>query len=111
MAHSFAGKHQGGGGIGALNAVGGAFRETAVLWTVDGAYTYTTGGVTGILTPAALGLSTIYFVAPVVFSTGHYGMWDFSVGKLKVFSAAGTELVNASAALQGATALVQAVGV
>ncbi len=111
MAHTFAGKHSpGGGGVGALASVGGAFRETAVKWTVDAAYTYTTGGVTGIITPAAIGLSQILFVAPVIFSTGHVGYWDDTVSKLKVFSAMGTELGAASAALQGASALIQAAG-
>jgi len=110
MAHTFAGKHLSAGAAGALNAVGGAFRETAVKWTVDAAYTYTTGGVTGIITPAALGLSSIFMVAPVVFSNGYYGYWDDTVSKLKVFSAAGTELANASAVLQGATAFIQAIG-
>lgn len=103
MAHTFAGQHT----LGSLNAVGGAIRETAALWTVDGAYTYTTGGFA--LSPGAVGLSSIYFIGPVVFSTGHWGM--YTGGKIKVFSAAGTELVNASAALQGATALIQAGGV
>jgi hypothetical protein len=110
MAHTFAGKHLSAGAAGALNSVGGAFRESAVKWTVDAAYTYTTNGVTGVITPATLGLSNIFAIAPVVFSTGHWGYWDDSVSKLKVFSAAGTELVNASAALQGATALIQAIG-
>ena len=111
MAHTFAGKHGVAGSAAALNNVGGAFRESAVLWTVDAAYTYTTNGVTGVITPAALGFSQIYFIAPVVFSTGHWGYWDIPTSKLKVFSAAGTELANASAALQGASALIQAVGV
>ena len=103
MAHTFTGQHA----LGTLNAVGGAIRESATLWTVDGAYTYTTGGFA--LSPGAVGLSNILFCAPVVFSTGHWGM--FTGGKIKIFSAAGTELVNASAALQNATALIQAGGV
>lgn len=111
MAHTFAGKHGVAGSASALNNVGGAFRESAVLWTVDAAYTYTTNGVTGVITPAALGFGTIYFIAPVLFSTGHWGYWNIATNKLVVFSAAGTELVNASAALQGASALIQAVGV
>lgn len=111
MAHTFAGKHGVGGTASALSNVGGSYRESAVLWTVDAAYTYTTNGVTGIVTPAALGFSQIYFMAPVVFSTGHWGYWDIPTSKLKVFSAAGTELTAASAALQGASALIQAAGV
>src|SRR5690242_10097002 len=102
MAHIFAGSHT----LGAQNAVQGAIRESATIWTVDAAFTYATGGFA--LTPANVGLSTILFCAPVVFSTGHYGM--YTGGKIKVFSAAGTELANASTALQGATALIQAGG-
>ena len=105
MAHTFTGQHT----LGGLNAVGGAVRETAAIWTVDSAYTYATGGFA--LSPGAVGLSSILFCAPIVFSTGHWGVYVPSTGKLKVFSAAGTELANASTALQNATALIQAAGV
>ena len=112
MAHTFAGKHGVAGSASALNNVGGAFRESAVLWTVDAAYTYPNpAGITGVITPAVLGFSQIYFIAPVLFSNGYWGYWDIANSALHVFSAAGTELVNASAALQGAKALIQAVGV
>lgn len=105
MAHTFTGQHT----LGSLNAVGGAVRESAVIWTVDAAYTYATGGFA--LSPGAVGLSTIYFCAPITFDNGYWGVYVPSTGKIKVFSAAGTELANASAALQNAKALIQAAGV
>lgn len=105
MAHTFAGSHT----LGSLNAVGGAIRESAVVFTFDAAGTYATGGIA--ITPAQVGLSSIYFCAPVVFDSGHWGVYVPATGKVKVFSAAGTELANASTALQGAKALIQAGGV
>lgn len=104
MAHSFSGSHT----LGGLAAVGGAVKESAVVWTFDAAATYATGGIT--ISPAALGLSAILFCAPFTFDNGYWGVYVPSTGKFKVFSAAGTELVNASAALQGAKALIQAAG-
>lgn len=105
MAHTFSGNHV----LGSLNAVGGAVRESAVIVTIDPAYTYTTGGITNI-TAANLGLSNILFCAPFIFSTGHWGVYVPGTKAFKVFSAAGTELASASAALQGATVLLQAGG-
>lgn len=76
--------------------------------TVGAADTYVTNGFT--VTPAQLGLQAIAQMDPVVFSTGHWGYFEPSTGLLKVFSAAGTELANASAALQSATFWINATG-
>jgi hypothetical protein len=104
MAHTFAGSHA----LGALQQVAGALRESATNLTFDPAGTYATGGIP--VTPANVGLSTILFMIPAVFDNGYYGVYVNSTAKIKVFSAAGTELANASAALQGAKALLQASG-
>jgi hypothetical protein len=76
--------------------------------TVGAADTYVTNGFA--VAPATFGLQSIVQMDPVVFSTGHWGYYEPSTGLIKVFSAAGTELVNASAALQNATFWVNATG-
>src|SRR5438105_2026034 len=86
----------------------GDMKEVATIGTVGAADTYVTNGFA--LSPASFGLQQIAFVSPVVFSTGHTGRYNPSSGLLQVFSAAGTELVNASAALQNATFLLQVAG-
>lgn len=74
---------------------------------------YATGGYP--ITKQQLGFGgsdTIDAVIPVgPASTGHWALWDNANNKLKFFSAAGTELVNASAALAGgATITLYAIG-
>lgn len=86
----------------------GDMKEAAVIGTVGAADTYVTNGFA--LAAGSFGMQQISFVAPVVFSTGHTGRYNPSTGLLQVFSAAGTELVNASAALQNATFLLQVAG-
>lgn len=76
--------------------------------TVGAADTYVTGGFT--VAPATFGLTTITQMDPIVFSTGHWGYYEPSTALVKVFSAAATELANASAALQSATFWVNASG-
>lgn len=76
--------------------------------TVGAADTYLTNGFT--IAPSSFGLTSITQMDPVVFSTGHWGYYEPSTQLLKVFSAAGTELANASAALQSATFWVNATG-
>lgn len=86
----------------------GDMKEVTVLGTVGAADTYVTNGFA--ITAASLGLQQISFADPVSFSTGHWGVYTPSTGLLKVFSAAGTELANASAALQNATFLFRISG-
>lgn len=74
---------------------------------------YATGGYA--ITKQQLGFGandTIDIVIPVgPASTGHWALWDGANLKLKFFSAAGTELANASAALAGgATITLYAIG-
>lgn len=89
--------------------VPGDRKEVLVNGTVGAADTYVTNGFS--LTPAQLGLSVVACAGPVLFSTGHWGIYLVATQLVKVFSAAGTELANASAALQNATFTFQAVGV
>jgi hypothetical protein len=105
MAKTVAGSHIHGG----LNQVPGVVRDVAVTITIGAADTYATGGIA--VSPSDVGLTQILWGEPVVFSTGHWGFWDATNKKIKVFSAAGTELANASAALQNATALFRAGGI
>lgn len=86
----------------------GDVKEVATLGTVGAADTYATGGFS--VTPASMGLQVIHFADPVTFSTGHWGIYFPATALLKVFSAAGTELANASAALQSATFLFRCEG-
>jgi hypothetical protein len=94
----------------AYNAVkyNGNFHEIFTLLTIGATDTYATGGIS--VTPANLAVSTIVNIEPVLFSTGHWGVWVPATSKIQVFSAAGTELVNASAALQNATAVIKGQG-
>jgi hypothetical protein len=93
---------------GKVTHVLGDIKEAVLLGTVGAADTYVTGGFT--VTPAQLGLQQIAYIEPVTFSGGHWGVFTPSTGLLKVFSAAGTELANASTALQSATFQVVASG-
>ena len=86
----------------------GNFHEIFALVTIGASDTYATGGIA--VSPADLGVSTILNIEPVLFSTGHWGVWVPATGKIKVFSVAATELANASAALQNATAVVKGQG-
>jgi hypothetical protein len=88
--------------------VPGDRKEVLVTGTVGAADTYVTGGFS--FTPAQVGLSTINYMAPVVFSTGHWGIFLPATNLIKVFSAAATELANASTALQSATFAIKAIG-
>jgi hypothetical protein len=83
----------------------GNFHEIFCLVTIGATDTYTTGGIS--LTPADVGVQTILNIEPILFSTGHWAVWVPATSKIKVFSAAATELANASAALQSATAVIK----
>lgn len=85
----------------------GDLKEFIYTGTVGAADTYVTGGFAFL--PATVGLSALKYVSPVTFSTGHWGLY-LSTGVIKVFSAAATELVNASTALQSATFVVEGLG-
>ena len=86
----------------------GNFKEVLTTGTVGASDTYATGGFAFL--PATVGLTTFVSVLPVTFSTGHWGIYLPATGKIQVFSAAATELANASTALQGATFTVLAKG-
>lgn len=86
----------------------GNFHEIFTLVTIGAADTYATGGIA--VSPQNVGVGTIVNIEPVLFSTGHWGVWVPATGKIKVFSAAATELANASAALQNATAVIKGQG-
>lgn len=86
----------------------GDMKEAVVVGTVGASDTYVTNGFS--ITPASMGLQQISFIDPIVFSTGHIGRWNPSTSVMQVFSAMGTELVNASAALQSATFLLRVAG-
>lgn len=89
--------------LGGMADVPGAACAFTVTGTVGAADTYIQA--TGIvITAANLGLSKILWMGPVLFSTGHWGYWNGT--KIKVFSAAATELADASTALQSATFLM-----
>jgi len=75
----------------------GDMKETVLKGVVGAADTYVTNG---FAIPIPPGASTIAYVTPVVFGSGHFGSYNPATGLLQVFSASGTELVNASAALQ-----------
>jgi len=83
----------------------GNFHEIFCLMTIGAADTYATGGIA--VSPQDVGVGTILNIEPVLFSTGHWGVWVPATGKIKVFSAAATELANASTALQNATAVIK----
>lgn len=88
--------------------VPGNMKEVHYTGTVGASDTYATNGFT--FAASSLGLNTLFAVDPILFSTGHWGIWDSAAGKIKVFSAAATELSNTSAALQNATFAVHALG-
>jgi len=86
----------------------GDFKEFLFTLTVGAADTYVTGGF--VVLPASVGVNSFAYVSPVIMATGHYGVWNYATGKLQVFSAAGTELANASAALQNTTFVFEGYG-
>lgn len=88
--------------------VPGNLKEAVYTLTVGASDTYATGGFA--IAASSFGLQRIEFIFPITFSTGHWGIYDSSAGKIKVFSAAGTELANTSGALQSATALIVVIG-
>lgn len=75
-------------------------KEAVAVGTVGAADTYVTGGFA--ITPAQFGMQQIIFVDVSPAGTGHPLAWNAATGNIQAFSAAGTELVNASAALQNA---------
>lgn len=82
----------------------GGIRVTTTPVTLDNSYP--TGGWP--ITARQLGFPTgsdIIWAAPVIASTGHSLTLDITNMKIKAFSAMGTELANASAALNGVIAV------
>jgi hypothetical protein len=73
-------------------------KEALFVETVGAADTYVTGG--WALVPSNYGLQVIYFADVSTAGSGHPLAWNAATGAIQAFSAAGTELVNASAALQ-----------
>lgn len=86
----------------------GDMKEAVLQGTVGAADTYVTGG---FALPAVPGANGIVSVDIGNIGTGHMAFWNPSTQKVQVFSAAGTELANASAALQSAVFLVNIRGV
>jgi hypothetical protein len=86
----------------------GDVKSATLKGTVGAADTYVTNGFS--LTAATLGMTTVIQIDSIIFSTGHWGYYEPATALVKVFSAAGTELVNASAALQNATFWINATG-
>lgn len=69
---------------------------------------YVTNGYA--ITAKQLGMdSTVDYVGPVN-SLGYVGQWDYANSKLKFYSASGTELANASAALAAQVVRLRAEG-
>lgn len=93
-----------------VNHVPGDLRESIVSLTFGAADTYVTGGFA--VTPATFGFAqSITLIEPGISTTGGYSfIYNPVTGKVLVFSAAGTQLVNASAALQNDTVILQALG-
>ena len=75
----------------------GDWKETVQQGTVGAADTYVTGG---FALPAIPTANSTLAVQAVNFGSGHTGFWSPATGLMQVFSASGTELANASAALQ-----------
>lgn len=92
----------------ASSHVPGDLKEAFFTLTVGPADTYVTNGFA--VTPAQFGLTSITDLDVRSFSTGHWGVYVPAGGLIKVFSAAATELANASAALQSATVTVKVTG-
>lgn len=90
--------------------VPGAQYEAWVQNTFGPADTYVTGGIP--LTPSNFGFNQKIVMIDVVGSqTGGYQfVWNPTTQKLKCFSAAGTELANASAVLQNDVITIHAIG-
>lgn len=93
--------------------VPGATQFFACTGTVGGSDTYVTNGFA--IAPSAVGVTSINWMGPVTFSTGHWGVYVPASGLIKVFTAgsgaaAPAELGNGSTALQGATFLVFGTG-
>lgn len=86
----------------------GDLKEAVLQGTVGAADTYVTGGFS---IPAPNGANAIVSVDVGNIGTGHMAFWNPSTQKVQVFSAAGTELANASAALQSAVFLLNVRGV
>jgi hypothetical protein len=84
----------------AATHVVGDGKEAIAVGTVGAADTYVTGGFA--LAPSSFGMQQILFVDVSPAGTGHPLVWNQATGLIQAFSAAGTELVNASAALQNA---------
>lgn len=96
--------------VAVVNHVPGDLRESIIKLTFGAADTYVTGGFA--VTPATFGFSqAISFVEPAVSNTGGYVFqYNPATGKILAFSAAGTQLANASAALQNDIVYIQALG-
>lgn len=90
--------------------VAGGKKFRVIPITLDNSYP--TGGYA--ITRAQLGLAgadnpdAVIPIGPA--STGHWALWDATNNKLKFFSAAGTELAGASAALNAATISLLVIG-
>lgn len=93
-----------------INHIPGDLRESIITLTFGAADTYVTGGFA--VTPATFGFAqSIAFIEPAVSATGGY-IFQYipGTGKVKVFSAQGTELANTSAVLQNDSVQLQALG-
>lgn len=86
----------------------GDMKEAVLQGTVGAADTYVTGG---FAVPALSGANNVLVVSPVNFGSGHTGAWNPVTKLMQVFSAAGTELANASAALQNVVFIITLGGV
>jgi hypothetical protein len=86
----------------------GDTKESVLKGVVGAADTYVTGGFT---LPVPPGANAIAYVSPAVLGSGHFGSWNPATSLFQIFSAAGTELVNASAALQSVVFIVTIAGV
>ena len=76
-------------------------KEVMATGAIGASDTYVTGGWS--LSPSTFGLQQILFVDCSPAGTGHPLYWNKSTGTIQAFSAAGTELANASTALQSQT--------
>lgn len=80
----------------------GEFFICHLVATVGASETYATGGLTLTNPNAALPLTIVSAIVGN-FSNGYPAFYNLSTGKLQCFSSPGTELSNASAALENAT--------
>lgn len=90
-----------------INHIPGDLRESIVTLTVGAADTYVTGGFA--VPPSLFGFTSIKY-CDIYHSLGYAAYFNAATGNIQVFSAAGTELANASAALQSTKFVLQAVG-